>query len=92
MFLCVCVCVQALQLKVQQNIGLLQEFSGEEQISSRIFSHTQMLIQMCEDLGSQVSTSVTCSALICHSDLQTLVRTVVVCFRLIHVHISKLYF
>lgn len=71
-----CVCVQALQLKVGQKRDLLQEFSGEPS-SSEVLRQAQMLIQMCEDLSSQV----TCSALICRSDLQMLVRAAGACVR-----------
>lgn len=55
----VCVRAQALQLKVGQERDLLQKFSGEDQTSSDVVSQAQMLIQTCEDLRSQVNTSVT---------------------------------
>eukprot|EP00066_Takifugu_rubripes_P029034 XP_011618300.1 PREDICTED: nesprin-1-like [Takifugu rubripes] len=48
---------QALQLDVRQQLALLQEFSGEDQMCSRLFSQTQMLIQTCEGLGSQAASA-----------------------------------
>lgn len=69
--ICVCVRAQALQLKVGQERDLLQTFSGEDQTSSDVVSQAQMLIQTCEDLRSQVNTSVTPSALIFRSTAVT---------------------
>ena len=66
--LCVCVWGQDLQLKAGHRRDLLQELSGEEHISCEVVSQAQMLIQMCEDLRSQVHTSaapaLTCSHLL----------------------------
>lgn len=87
--MCACVCGQALQLKVRQQLALLQEVS-EDQICSHLFSQTQMLIQTCEDLGSQVGTSVARSALIfCQSGLHVLVRTAAMRFKVLMLNSTR---